>query len=200
MLPVFVRDFAVDADVQRMLEDRLRKCADRVTKLGDLVAELASEISELSGMVGAQATNRWQDDVQTMLAQQQAEIARLLREGSNAGAVTPADFPFRLDPAEREIRIGRRRVSLTPQEYKVIEILWEQMPSSVSREAILERLYGADRDKSERIVDVFVSNIRQKLQMSGATDVTIQSKAGQGWRLELRMQGAMSSFGRSEKR
>lgn len=182
----------MNAAVQRTLEDKLNACADRVVQMRELLADLTADIGQLAGLITALSEDRGQEDVQTLLNLHQAEIIRLLAASQEMASAEPPRagrerraFPFRLDPIKREVRIGRRQVSLTPREFQVVELLWEQMPSAVSREAILERLYGTRKVRSERVIDVHIYNIRQKLQSAGATDATIHSKAGEGWRLDL---------------
>ena len=92
---------------------------------------------------------------------------------------------FRMDPAGRSARIGRRRIPLTESEYKVLERLWEQMPSPVSRAALLEHLYGPDHDHTETVIDMFILRIRQKLKNAGCTDAAIVALRGLGWVLDL---------------
>ncbi|HSX56599.1 MAG TPA: winged helix-turn-helix domain-containing protein [Sphingomonas sp.] len=190
----FFGDPVVDVGVRRMLEDKIGECAERVARMRELLAELTADIGELSGLITALADVPGQEDVQTMLRLHQAEVIRLLAASQETPDKSPKDrartphlFPFRLDPIKREVRIGRRQVSLTPKEFLVIELLWEQMPAAVSRDAILERLYGAHRGRSERVIDVHVYNIRQKLRNAGATDAAIRSKTGQGWLLDLQI-------------
>lgn len=180
--------------MQQMLEDKLDACAERVARMRELVADLTTDIGELTGLIAALSETRGREDVQMLLDLHQAEIIRLLAAGQEVAGTgmgsaetTTRTFPFRLDPIKREVRIGRRQVSLTQREFQVVELLWEQMPSAVSREAILERLYGARRGRSERVVDVHVHNVRQKLRIAGATDAAIRSKSGEGWRLDLRI-------------
>lgn len=185
-------DPVVDVAVRRVLEDKIVECAERVARMGEMLAELTADIGELSGLITALGDVPGQEEVQAMLRLHQAEVIRLLAASQDAQGKSvrdtvkpPHPFPFRLDPIKREVRIGRRQVSLTPKEFLVIELLWEQMPAAVSRDSILERLYGVHRGRSERVVDVHVHNIRQKLRNAGATDAAIRSKTGQGWLLDL---------------
>lgn len=176
-----------------MLEDKIGQCQQHLGRVSDLLAELTSDLGELAGLVAAAAGGKDDEDIQALLRLHHAQLLRLLERSQLAEAAAPpispapsaAKFPFRLDPIGREVRIGRRSVSLTRREFQVIELLWEQMPAPVSREALLEHLYGARRARSERVVDVHVHNIRQKLKMAGATDAAIRSRTGEGWTLEL---------------
>lgn len=107
-------------------------------------------------------------------------------EGGQEAAPAPASaFPFRMDPEQRLARIGRRRIPLTESEYKVLELLWEQMPSPVSRQTIGDRLYADREGVSEAVIDMFIFKIRSKLRNAGCSDAAIKAIRGKGWVLDL---------------
>lgn len=97
----------------------------------------------------------------------------------------PPAFPFRMDPEQRTARIGRRRIPLTESEYKVLELLWEQMPAPVRRQTLVERLYGDRDDVSEAVIDMFIFKIRSKLRAAGCADAAIKAIRGKGWVFDL---------------
>lgn len=105
--------------------------------------------------------------------------------GGDDGPAAPAAFPFRMDASQRTARIGRRRIPLTESEYKVLELLWEQMPLPVPRQALTERLYGERDDVSEAVIDMFIFKIRSKLRAAGCADAAIKAIRGKGWVLDL---------------
>lgn len=181
----------MDASLQSIVTRRLELCLKRVSNLRAMLSELAEEVQDLHRIVVEADAEHEVEALRAMLELHQAEIMRLLSRDHDHTTPTlsepsaPHAFPFRLDPFNREVRIGRRRVLLTQREMEVMELLWEQMPAPVSREAILNRLYGDSATRSERVIDVHIHNIRQKLRASGATDVSIKSWAKQGWALVL---------------
>lgn len=154
---------------------------------------LSSVAADLGRIAQAEIdANASRDDhvIETLLRTHQAEILRVVAAGVQRveqGEATDLrhGFPFRLDPAHHEVRIGRRRVALSAHEYAVVELLWQQMPLYVSREDLLTHLYGEGVTKAPRVIDVFLHRIRNKLVAAGCTDATIQSKPGKGWRLDL---------------
>jgi len=168
----------------------LDACVERIERAREALVHLTQELDALSQLVSElqQDDEEGADDLQDLLRLHHEEVIGLLA-GSRDAAAEPGtpEFPFRLDPLKREARIGRRRMYLTPKEFAVLELLWEQMPAPVSRETIFDRLYGEKRGRSERVVDVHVHNIRQKLKAAGTTNATIQSKTGAGWSLHLHL-------------
>jgi len=94
-------------------------------------------------------------------------------------------FPFRMDPDTKVARIGERKVPLSDREYAVLELLWEQMPSPVSRSMLMERLFGPDNQNRGNAADWYIFQTRQKLKSAGCDDAEIRSVRGRGWVLEL---------------
>ncbi|MBX3561582.1 MAG: winged helix-turn-helix domain-containing protein [Sphingomonas sp.] len=113
-------------------------------------------------------------------------LLRALGKDEGASEAAPAGaYPFRMDPEQRLARIGRRRIPLTESEYKVLELLWEQMPSPVSRLTIGDRLYADREGVSEAVIDMFIFKIRSKLRNAGCADAAIKAIRGKGWVLDL---------------
>lgn len=87
-----------------------------------------------------------------------------------------------LDSENREITKGGVRVDLTPLEFDVLRILMKHKNRTVSRERILNEIWGEDYFGDLRTVDVRIANIRKKL---GFTD-EIRAISKPGYRLEER--------------
>ncbi len=87
-----------------------------------------------------------------------------------------------LDSENREITKGGQRVDLTPLEFDVLHILMKHKNRTVSREQILNEIWGEDYFGDLRTVDVRITNIRRKL---GFTD-EIRAISKTGYRLEER--------------
>jgi two-component system cell cycle response regulator CtrA len=71
-------------------------------------------------------------------------------------------------------------VSLTKKEYQIAEILALRKGNVLSKEAILDHLYGGLDEPNPKIIDVFVCKIRKKLQMMGVDDF-IETNWGRGY-------------------
>ena len=70
--------------------------------------------------------------------------------------------------------------AVTPKEIKLLAVLLENAGQVVSRDQILDRIWGEEESPFDRVVDVYVKNLRKKLQL----DCIITVK-GVGYRLEL---------------
>jgi DNA-binding response OmpR family regulator len=73
----------------------------------------------------------------------------------------------RLDPASREVSRGGEVLSLTPREYRLIELLMRNPGRAISRESILESVWGFGSEVTENTLEVFVRLLRLKVDTRG---------------------------------
>jgi two-component system alkaline phosphatase synthesis response regulator PhoP len=89
-----------------------------------------------------------------------------------------------LDPARHQARVGATALALTPKEFDLLQALLEAAGRVLSREHLLNRVWGYARaDEIEsRTVDVHVRRLRAKLGAEGRRIATVKSV---GYRLDL---------------
>jgi DNA-binding response OmpR family regulator len=75
---------------------------------------------------------------------------------------------LRLDPASHEVWRGDRPLELTPREFQILELLMRRAGNVMSRDAIIEAVWGHQADVEWNTVDVFVGTLRGKVD--GAHD------------------------------
>ena len=80
-----------------------------------------------------------------------------------------------LDPRSREVRRGGRAVELTAREFELLELFLRHPGEVLSKESILDRLWGYAFD--DNLVEVYVGYLRRKL---GAPQL-IQTLRGAGY-------------------
>lgn len=85
-----------------------------------------------------------------------------------------------LDAENRTLTKGGEPVNLTPLEFDVLRVLMKNKNRTVSRQRILDEIWGEDYFGDLRTVDVRVANIRKKLGLT--TEIRAISKTG--YRLE----------------
>lgn len=68
-----------------------------------------------------------------------------------------------LDPGAREIVLGGRRTRLTELEFDLLRYLSQNEGRAVSRDELLERIWGTAHGGASNVVDVVVSGLRRKL-------------------------------------
>jgi two-component system cell cycle response regulator CtrA len=84
-------------------------------------------------------------------------------------------------------------VTLTKKEYQIAEILALRKGVVLSKEAILDHLYGGLDEPNPKIIDVFICKIRKKLQSMGVDDF-IETNWGRGYMvIDHRREAGMDS-------
>jgi len=84
----------------------------------------------------------------------------------------------------REVILARQVLLLKPQEYELLVFFAEHKGQMLSREFILERVWGWDYIGDSRTVDVHVRWLRQKIEKDAANPVRIVTVRGGGYRFE----------------
>ena len=96
-----------------------------------------------------------------------ARLRAVSRRGAIARPTCLQIADVRLDPASREVTRGGEALSLTPREYKLIELLMRNPGRAISRETILESVWGVGSDVTENTLEVFVRLLRLKVDTRG---------------------------------
>jgi DNA-binding response OmpR family regulator len=106
---------------------------------------------------------------------------------------------YRAQPVQEELRFGDKRVDLrayelvdtegrTPlreKEAMILRLLAEQAGQPVSRDTIIDRVWGYDAYPSTRVVDNFILRLRKLLEPDPSQPRYIITVHGQGYRLNL---------------
>ena len=96
-----------------------------------------------------------------------ARLRALLRRRPPRGSAFLTVGDLRLNPDTREVGRGERMIDLTAREFELLEYLMRNERLVVSREALLEEVWGYAPFSETNTVDVFVSNLRRKLESGG---------------------------------
>ncbi|MGW7365149.1 response regulator transcription factor [Streptomyces sp. NPDC054841] len=75
--------------------------------------------------------------------------------------------PLVLDPAAREVLLDGEPLSLTRREFELLEVLARNAGIVLTRDQLLDRVWGYDFDVRTDAVDTFVSYLRRKLESGG---------------------------------
>jgi DNA-binding response OmpR family regulator len=85
-----------------------------------------------------------------------------------------------LNPASREVARGSRRVSLTRTEYGLLELLMRRGGRVVTRENLIEAVWGFDSEVRSNTLDAFIRLLRDKVDVEGETKL-IHTVRGVGY-------------------
>lgn len=89
-----------------------------------------------------------------------------------------------LDINRREVRLNDQPLALKPKEYELLLFLGQNRGLVLSREHILERVWGWDFIGDSRTVDVHVRWLREKIEQDAANPQRIITVRGAGYRFE----------------
>jgi two-component system, OmpR family, copper resistance phosphate regulon response regulator CusR len=84
-----------------------------------------------------------------------------------------------LDLRTRRVRIGERVVDLSAREFALAEMLFQRPGEVLSRQELLNHVWGDDWEPGSKVLDVYIGYLRRKLG-----EDTITSVRGMGFRLE----------------
>jgi two-component system, OmpR family, response regulator MprA len=112
-----------------------------------------------------------------------ARIRALLRRRPPRGAASLSVGDLTLNPDTREVRRNSREIELTNREFELLEYLMRNERLVVSRERLLDEVWGYDPMAATNTIDVFISNLRRKLEAGGEPRL-LHTKRGAGYVLK----------------
>jgi DNA-binding response OmpR family regulator len=102
--------------------------------------------------------------IRELLARVQAVLRRTRTEGEPQGIVTFGDIQVNFQ--RRECRRGGREIPLSFKEFEVLQLLIQHRGETVTRETLLEAVWGKDPGDppTSRTVDTHIANLRRKVE------------------------------------
>lgn len=120
-------------------------------------------------------------DLQVLSAKVQAMLRRAY-DFASAPALLSCGAAA-LNPANGTVTVNGRRVELTRNEGKLLQLLLEKKGRIVSRDAMMTALWESDSFVDENTLSVNVNRLRRKLEAAGLPDF-IRTKKGAGYLVE----------------
>jgi two-component system, OmpR family, response regulator MprA len=96
-----------------------------------------------------------------------ARLRALLRRRPPRGSASLVVADLSLNPDTHEVKRGERTVELTQREFELLEYLMRNERIVVPRQRLLEDVWGYDPFATTNTIEVFVSNLRRKLEGGG---------------------------------
>jgi DNA-binding response OmpR family regulator len=93
-----------------------------------------------------------------------ARLRALLRRRPPRGMAPLRAGDLMLNPDTHEVSRGERRIDLTQREFELLEYLMRNERIVVPRQRLLEEVWGYDPFATTNTIEVFVSNLRRKLE------------------------------------
>ena len=91
---------------------------------------------------------------------------------------------LRIDPGEVQAFVDGENAVLTPTEFRLLYALALERGRVVTRDELLQRLWGRRQSHRDRTVDVFVRRLREKVDRRASRHTFIQTRYGVGYKLE----------------
>ena len=109
-------------------------------------------------------------------------IEAVLRRAEQGGAAPNTVIRYKeitVDTDSLTVLVGTESVSLTTREFEILKLLLENQGRVVSRERLLDTVWGYDYIGDEKIVNTHIKNIRKKLGVD-----YIETMRGAGYKIE----------------
>jgi DNA-binding response OmpR family regulator len=91
---------------------------------------------------------------------------------------------LRIDPREVQAYVDGESAGLTPTEFRLLYALALEGGRVVTRDELLQRIWGRRETHRDRTVDVFVRKLREKIDKRAEKHTFIQTRYGVGYKLE----------------
>ena len=114
-----------------------------------------------------------------MISRVKAVLRRCAPEGAVSRTLTLGEIT--LDPERHRDGAAGREAALTFKEFSLLQFLMENSGRVLTRDRILETVWGYDFEGETRTVDMHIKTLRQKLGEAGALIETVR---GVGYRME----------------
>jgi two-component system, OmpR family, response regulator len=111
----------------------------------------------------------------------EARVRALIRRGHNTSGGSMLHGRLRLDTAARRLFHGDQPVDMSARELALTELLFARQGRVVSKEQIIDHLFGFGDDVGSNAIEVYVHRVRRKLEPFG---IEIRTVRGMGYLLD----------------
>jgi DNA-binding response OmpR family regulator len=96
---------------------------------------------------------------------------------------------LRLDTKNVQAFVDGASAGLTPTEFRLLYALALEMGRVLTRDELLQRVWGRRASHRDRTVDVFVRKLREKIDNRSSAHTFLQTRYGVGYKLEAEPKG-----------
>ena len=120
------------------------------------------------------------------LGELEARARAVARRAQGAATSDLVHGALRLDVAGRRLYADDEPVELSMREFALAELLLERIGKVVTRQQIVDKIYGWEEAAASNSIEVFIHRLRRKLEPSG---VNIRTVRGMGYLIEKAPRG-----------
>ena len=110
-----------------------------------------------------------------------ANLDAIIRRTHGQSSATVSVGNLEVDLNRHLALVAGTQLPLTRKEFRIVEFLALRKGSVLSKTAFLSHLYGGMDEPEPKIIDVFICKLRRKLELAGASGVSIDTVWGQGY-------------------
>ncbi|MGL5634057.1 MAG: response regulator transcription factor [Sarcina sp.] len=139
------------------------------------------EIDKIVGLeIGADDYITKPFSVRELIARVKAQLRRTNNSTTEKNVVSFGDVIVNLQT--REVKKSQLPVDLTLKEFEILKLLIKNKGSIITREVLLDRIWGYEYIGETRTVDVHIRHLRQKIEDDDKNPVFIQTIRGVGYK------------------
>jgi two-component system response regulator RegX3 len=150
-----------------------------------MVSAKTSEIDTVVGLeVGADDYVSKPYRLRELVARMRAAIRRAPPSESLISGAAIEVGDVRLDPERHEVFVRGGRVNLPLKEFELLEVLLDNAGRVLTRDSLIDRVWGADYVGDTKTLDVHVKRLRAKVEADPAAPKRIITIRGLGYKYE----------------
>ncbi|MEO7039145.1 MAG: response regulator transcription factor [Candidatus Elarobacter sp.] len=115
-----------------------------------------------------------------------ARVKTVLRRSVRGEALAPTHEKrigaITIDPVAHDVHVDGRAVTLTPTQFKILDVLASHVGQTLTRDQLLERV-GADGDVFDRTLDRHIANLRARIEPNPSNPRYIVTVFGVGYKM-----------------
>jgi len=150
-----------------------------------MVSAKTAEIDTVVGLeVGADDYVPKPYRLRELVARMRAALRRAPGPDTPSNAATLEVGDVRLDPESHEVFVRGEKVTLPLKEFELLEVLLDNAGRVLTRDLLIDRVWGADYVGDTKTLDVHVKRLRAKIEENSALPQRIVTIRGLGYKYE----------------
>ena len=155
---------------------RIRETDDRIPVI--VVSAKSDELSLVKGL------NKGADDYITKPFSILELLARIKTSLRRTSSAVKRVSGFDIDSNTYTVRYNGKELGFTLKEYNLFKMLVSYAGVTLSREKLLNEIWGVDYEGETRTLDMHIASVREKIHKAGGGDCIVTVR-GVGYRLDL---------------